>query len=113
GLFTVNFAGVDGPPPRAGLVTVTGNVPPIAISVARIAASTCVALTNVVVRVLPLKFTTAPVTKLVPFTVNVNAPPPVVALNGENEPITGTGLSLGGIGMERAGKVAVSNRTLP
>jgi hypothetical protein len=53
------------------------------------------------------------VTKLVPFTVNVNAAPPVVALNGENEPITGTGLSLGGIGTERAGKVAVTNRTLP
>ena len=113
GLFTVKFAGVDGPPPGAGLITVTGSVPPAAISVARIEAFTWVALTNAVVRALPLKFTTAPVTKFVPFTVSVNAAPPDTALNGENELIAGTGLSLGGAGTETTERVAVSNRTLP
>ena len=58
GLFTVNGEVADVPPPGAGLVTVTLNVPAAAMSAAVIAAVTCVALTNVVVFAVPLKFTT-------------------------------------------------------
>ena len=59
------------PPPGAGLVTVTSAEPVLTISSARMVAVTCVELTNVVARALPLKFTTAPETKPVPFTVRV------------------------------------------
>ncbi len=92
GLFTVNVAFPDVPPPGAGFVTVTLNVPAVAMSAAVIAAVTCVALTNVVVRADPLKFTTEVETKLVPFTVSVNAAPPLVALVGETVVIVGPGL---------------------
>jgi hypothetical protein len=60
GLFaalTLKFTGVEVPPPGAALITVTGNDPAVAMSAAVIAAVTCVALTNVVVLALPLKFT--------------------------------------------------------
>jgi len=80
------------PPPGAGFVTVTLNVPAVAISVAVIAAFTCVALTNVVVLAVPLKFTTEDEFKFVPFTVRVKAVPPFVALVGERDVIAGTGL---------------------
>jgi len=82
----------DVPPPGVGFVTVTAGVPAAATSVARIAAVTFVALTNVVVRALPLKLTTAPLTKLDPLTVSVNAPDPAVALAGCSVVIAGTGL---------------------
>jgi hypothetical protein len=81
----------DVPPPGAGFVTVTGNVPAVEISLARIAAVICVALTKVVARALPLKFTTDVDTNPVPFTVNVNAAPPVAAFGGESVVITGVG----------------------
>src|SRR5258708_461022 len=58
GLFAVNGEFPDGPPPGAGLVTVTLNVPAVAMSAAVIDAVSCVALTGVVTRALPLKFTT-------------------------------------------------------
>lgn len=92
GLFSVKFAATDAPPPGAGLVTVTGSVPPVTISDTRIDAVTCAALTNVVVSALPLKFTTAPLTKPVPFTVSVNAAPPAVPLDGDSVVIAGSGL---------------------
>ncbi len=82
GLFTVKEAFPDVPPPGAGLVTVTLNVPAVAMSPVVIAAVTCVALTKVVVRAAPLKFTTEVEIKLVPLTVSVNAAPPLVALDG-------------------------------
>ena len=41
----VKTAALDVPPPGAGLVTVTDGVPALAISLARMAAVTCVALT--------------------------------------------------------------------
>ncbi len=83
GLLTVKVsAGVDVPPPGAGLDTVTVSAPAVAMSAALIAAVICVALTNVVTFALPLKFTTEVFTKFVPFTVSVNAAPPAVAVVG-------------------------------
>src|ERR1700680_1851355 len=62
------------------------------MSATAIDAVTFVALTKVVVLAVPLKFTTEEATKLVPFTVRVNAAPPADALVGESEVIVGTGL---------------------
>ena len=92
GLFTANAEFADVPPPGAGLVTVTLNVPAAAMSAAVIAAVTCVALTKVVVAAAPLKFTTDDELKFVPFTVSVKAVPPANALVGESEVIVGNGL---------------------
>ena len=50
------------------------------------------ALTNVVVLAVPLKFTTEEELKNVPFTVSVKAAPPAVALVGDSVVIVGTGL---------------------
>lgn len=92
GLLMMNVAVAEVPPPGAGLVTVTFTEPPVAISVARMAAVTCVELTNVVAFAEPLKFTTAPATKPVPFTVSVKAAPPAVALDGDSKVMAGSGL---------------------
>ena len=73
-------------------MTVTVAVPAAAISAAVIAAVSWVALTNVVVLAAPLNFTTDVDTNPVPFTVNVNAAPPAVALVGEIEVSVGAGL---------------------
>ena len=51
-----------------------------------------VLLTNVVVRADPFQFTTEPETNFDPCRVSVKVGPPAVALLGEIEPITGTGL---------------------
>ena len=91
GLFTVKVAVPDVPPPGAGLVTVTLGVPAVATSATVICAVICVALTNAVVFAAPPKFTTEPVTKFVPLTVNVNAAPPAVALVGEIVVMVGDG----------------------
>ena len=95
GLFaalTVKVTDPEVPPPGVGFVTVTGGVPTVAISEARMAAVTCVELTNVVVLALPLNFTDEVDTKPVPFTVKVNAAPPAVAPFGERVEIVGAGL---------------------
>jgi hypothetical protein len=92
GLLTANGELPDVPPPGAGLVTVTGKLPTAAMSAGVIAAVSCVALTNAVVLAAPLKFTTELETKPVPFTVNVKAAPPTVALAGESVVIAGAGL---------------------
>jgi hypothetical protein len=91
GLLIVNDAALD-VPPGDGLVTVTLAVPAVATSAAVIAAVNCVPLTNVVVLAPPLNFTTDVDTNPVPFTVNVNAAPPAVALVGESEVSVGDGL---------------------
>jgi len=88
----VNVTEFDVPPPGVGFVTVTAGVPALATSPARIAAVSCVALTKVVVRGLPPKFTDELEIKFVPFTVNVNAPDPAAAFAGEILLIVGTGL---------------------
>ncbi len=64
-------------PPPAGFVTVTFTVPAVAISAAGIVATICVLVTDdgVSAGFVP-KFTTAPVIKPVPVSVNVNAAPP-------------------------------------
>jgi hypothetical protein len=92
GLFTVKATEFDVPPPGVGLVTVTLKVPPVAMSEAGIAAVSCVALIKVVARVFPLNFTVELLTKFVPFTAKVNAPPPAVALVGERVVMVGKGL---------------------
>jgi len=93
GLFTLNVTEFDVPPPGVGLVTVTGGVPVLAMSVARIDAVNCVALTNVVTLATLLKLTVDVETKPDPFTVNVNAGPPTIALAGESEVIAGVGFA--------------------
>jgi hypothetical protein len=91
GLLIVNDTAFD-TPLGAGFVTVTVAVPAVAISAAVIAAVNFVVLTNVVVLVAPLNFTTDVDTKPVPFTVRVKAAPPAVALVGEREVSVGAGL---------------------
>ena len=81
GVTTVKLTAFDVVPP--GLVTVTLKLPAMAMSEARMAAVSCIALTNVVARALPLKLTLEPLRKFVPFTVKVRAGPPAMALVGE------------------------------
>src|SRR5678816_2644732 len=83
----------DVPPPGAGLATVIGTLPALAMSPALIVAVSCVELTNVVVRAAPFQRTTDPDTKLVPLTVSVNADPPAAALLGESDVSVGTGFA--------------------
>jgi len=91
GVTTVKMTPFDVPPPGAGLVTVTLKVPAVAMSEATMAAVSCVTLTNVVARALPLKLTVEPLTKFVPFTVKVKVGPPAMALAGEMLVIVGGG----------------------
>jgi hypothetical protein len=93
GLFTRNAGPLAVPPPGVGFVTVIGNDPAaVLMSLAKIAAVSCVAFTNVVVRAVPLKFTTDEARKPVPFTVSVSAPEPIIALVGEIVVTVGAGL---------------------
>jgi hypothetical protein len=92
GLLTAKLSAAEVPPPGVGVNTVIGTLPAVAMSAAVIAAVSCVALTNVVARALPFQRTLAPLTKLVPFTVSVNAGPPALALAGDRLEIAGAGL---------------------
>jgi hypothetical protein len=86
------FAPRASPSSTVGLTTVTEAVPAAAMSLDGTAAVNCVALTYVVVSAVPFHCTTeafAPFTKLVPFTVSVNAAPPTIAEAGTNEEIVG------------------------
>jgi|HubBroStandDraft_1064217.scaffolds.fasta_scaffold132350_1 hypothetical protein len=96
GLLIANDAAAEVPPPGVGLTTVILVFPAAAMSVAVIAAVSCVADTNVVVRLEPFHCTVEPEMKLLPFTVKVKAAPPMVADEGESELIAGTGLDGGG-----------------
>jgi hypothetical protein len=98
----VNVKGSEVPPPGEGLVAVTAAVPAVAMAAAGIAAVNCVALTNVVVRATPAKFTTELATKFVPFTVRVKAAPVATALVGEVVVIVGVGLDPLGEAVEAA-----------
>jgi hypothetical protein len=81
---------VDALPPV--FVTVMPALPPLAIRLAETAAVNCVELTNVVVSAVPFQFTTAPLRKLVPFTVSVNAGPPAGVEAGLRPEIVGVGM---------------------
>src|SRR5712691_2646980 len=76
------------------------------ISAARIVAVNWVALTNVVTRAIPLKRTTEPTTKFVPFTVSAKSIPPAETLTGASPPIgvlivgTGTVVTVKLIGLD-------------
>jgi hypothetical protein len=89
---TVNDSGAEGPIVGAGLVTATVNIPAAATSAAKIAAVTCVLLTNAVVRFAPLNCTVAPFTKPVPLIVRAKAAAPTAALEGEREVSVGATL---------------------
>src|SRR5712691_6523440 len=91
GLLTVKLTLPEAPPPGAGLTTTTENVPAVATSAAVIWAINCVLLTKFVIRSLPLNFTTAPLTKLLPLTVSEKAGSPATALVEERLLIVGTG----------------------
>jgi len=80
------------PPAGNGLNTTTDALPTLAMSAAVIAAVNCVALTNVVVRLLPFHCTTALFSKLLPFTVRVNAAPPAIAEFGTSVDSAATGV---------------------
>jgi len=92
GLFTVKFTAFETPPPGAGLVAVTGNVPAVATSAALIVPVIFVELLKVVVRAEPFQFTVAPFTKPVPLTVRLNEAAPSVLLLGEIVVTVGTAL---------------------
>lgn len=81
-------------PPSAGFTTVTVAVPAAARSPVRIAAVNCVTLTYVVVRAAPFHCTRELDVKLLPVTVNVNAPESTVAVAGRIEAIAGVGLTV-------------------
>lgn len=91
-LVTANDTDAAVPPAGAGFTTVTDAVPPAAISVAVIAAVSCVALTYVVVRELPFHCTTDDGTNPVPVTDSVNVADPAAADDGEIPVIAGVGL---------------------
>jgi hypothetical protein len=99
GLFTAKLTEFEAPPPGAGFVTTTAGVPVAAISPARTAIVTCPEFTNVTARLAPPKVAVAPLTKLEPFTVSVNAAPPTIAEGGTSDAITGTGLLAGFTGI--------------
>src|SRR5712691_8777609 len=80
------------PPPGVVVYTVTGAEPAVVRSLAGMLAVSWVALTKVVVRVLPFHRTTEAGMKLEPVTVRVTGPPPCSALLGESDPSVGTGL---------------------
>ncbi len=75
-----------------GVTTVTCALPWVPMSLAGIAAVTWLALTNVVVRATPFQRTCEVGTKLLPFTVSVNAAPPAAVLGGASDVSAGTGL---------------------
>ena len=70
GLFTVNVAAVEVPPPGAGLNTVMEIVAVAVRSLAGTAALSEVALTKLVVSEVPFQFTNEPLTKFVPVTLS-------------------------------------------
>ena len=93
GALMVNVSAFEVPPPGAGVTTVTGALPCVTMSLAGIAAVSWPAFTNVVVRAAPFQRTSEVATKLLPFTVSVNAAPPAAALVGASDVSAGTGFA--------------------
>src|SRR5262249_51238723 len=79
---TVSGRAADVPPPGAGVNTVMLGVPAPAISLAGMAAVSCVDETNVVVRPAPLTCTIELFVKFEPVAVRVKAAPPADAAAG-------------------------------
>jgi hypothetical protein len=79
------------PPPGAGVITVTGEVPAEAISEALTAAVSLLALTYVVVSAVAPQLTVELAVKLVPLTVSVKAAPPALVKAVERLLMTGAG----------------------
>jgi hypothetical protein len=90
----------DVPPPGVGLNTVTEALPAALISLAEIAAVSCVLLANVVVRSAPFQRTFELEMNEEPFAVSVKSGSPALALVGEMEVKTGTGFWFWGGGGE-------------
>jgi len=91
--FTVKLTLFEGPPPGLGFVTNTTGVPAAAMALAGMVTVICVAVTEVGTSPAFVPNVTFEVAiKFVPFTVNGNAAPPVVALVGEIVVTVGTGL---------------------
>jgi hypothetical protein len=86
----MKFTALDVPPPGAGFVTETGNVPAVATSASVRASVSWVLLTKLGVRLEPLKLTDEVLTKAVPLIVRVCAPEPAKTEVGEREVIVGT-----------------------
>src|SRR5215469_12862024 len=82
GATTASVWATDVPPPGAGVNTVMLGFPTAAMSVARIAAVSSVADTNVVARAVPLTRTTEALVKFVPVAVSMKAAPPTPTLAG-------------------------------
>lgn len=80
---TTSVLGSEGVPPGLGDVTVMAREPAETMSGAGMEARSCVELTKVVSRALPFTLTTALDAKPPPFTVKVNAGPPVATIDGE------------------------------
>ena len=93
GISTARLSEFEMPPPGAGLTTVTGCAPTVAMSAATICAISLVLSINVVARALPSNRTTAPLTKLLPLTVSVNPASPAPAFAGERPLTKGKGFS--------------------
>src|SRR5215470_10185970 len=91
-LATVSGRAPDVPPPGAGVDTVMLGVPATAISLAGMAAVSCVDETNVVVRPAPLTWTIELFVKLEHVTVRVKAAPPAGAVVGLMLDRTGAGV---------------------
>lgn len=92
GLETGNSTDVDAPPPGAGLKTKTTAVPPLSTSPPMMPTFSCDALTNVVLRAWPPKYTVAPGTKFEPFTCSVNGFAVAIVEGGASVEIMGLGL---------------------
>ena len=87
----VKVRAFDGPPPGAGLLTVTLAVPAVAMSLAGIVAVKLVAPFTVVVRSDPFHRTVEPETKFEPLTVRANSGLPATTELGLIPMIAGTG----------------------
>jgi hypothetical protein len=89
----LNAITFEAPPPGDGFTTVTALEPADAMSSAVMLAVNRVELTNEVVRDALPHCTVVPETKLLPFTVRVNALPPATAVAGLKDAIVGTGFA--------------------
>jgi hypothetical protein len=87
----VNVNAFVGPPPGGGVKTVTGTVPPAAMSLAAIFADSWLLATKVVGRSLPPQRTTDADTKFEPVTVKVKSGPPAAFVVGDIEVSVGAG----------------------